>query len=88
MNKIDIKSLYGLKYNPFLPSIPKQALYSLPGVETFELRVSSMARQGGFALITGEPGLGKSKTLHKMAGSLEEIPDLTVGVMQRPQSRL
>jgi len=88
LDKIDIKSLYGLKYNPFLPDIPKHALYSLPGTETFELRVRSMARQGGFALITGEPGLGKSKTLHKMACSLEEIPDLTVGVMQRPQSRL
>lgn len=88
MNNIDIKSLYGLKYNPFLPDIPKEALYTLPGSETFEVRVRSMARQGGFALITGEPGLGKSKTLHKMACSLEKIPDLAVGVMQRPQSRL
>lgn len=88
MDNIDIKSLYGLKYNPFLPDIPKQALYSLPGSQSFELRVHSMARQGGFALITGEPGLGKSKTLHKMACSLEKIPDLSVGVMQRPQSRL
>lgn len=88
MNKLDIKSLYGLKYNPFLPGIPKHALYSLPGSETFELRIHSMARQGGFALITGEPGVGKSKTLHKIAGSLEQIPDLIVGVMQRPQSRL
>nr|WP_320191903.1 hypothetical protein [uncultured Desulfobacter sp.] len=47
MNKLDIKSLYGLKYNPFLPGIPKHALYSLPGSETFELRIHSMARQGG-----------------------------------------
>ena len=88
MNNIDIKSLYGLKYNPFLPTIPKQALYSLPGARAFGLRIRSLARQGGFALITGEPGVGKSKTLHKMACSLEEIPDLTIGVMQRPQSRL
>ena len=88
MNNIDIKSLYGLKYNPFLPNIPEEALYTLPGSETFELRIRSMAQQGGFALITGEPGLGKSKTLHKMACGLEKIPDLAVGVMQRPQSRL
>lgn len=88
MNNIDIKSLYGLKYNPFLPNIPEEALYSLPGSQTFELRIRSMAQQGGFALITGEPGLGKSKTLHKMAYGLEKIPDLAVGVMQRPQSRL
>ena len=82
------KSLYGLKYNPFLPNIPEEALYTLPGSQTFELRIRSMAQQGGFALITGEPGLGKSKTLHKMAYGLEKIPDLAVGVMQRPQSRL
>ena len=39
-------------------------------------------------MITGEPGLGKSKTLQKIAHRLEQIPDLTVGVMQRPQSLL
>jgi general secretion pathway protein A len=50
--------------------------------------VQSMAEHGGFALITGEPGLGKSKTLQKIAHQLEQIPDLTVGVMQRPQSKL
>lgn len=88
MNTIDIRSLYGLKYNPFLPNIPEEALYTLPGSEMFELRIRSMAGQGGFALITGEPGLGKSKTLHKIACCLEKIPDLAVGVMQRPQSRL
>ncbi len=60
MNNIDIKSLYGLKYNPFLPNIPEEALYTLPGFQAFELRIRSMAQQGGFALITGEPGLGKS----------------------------
>ena len=47
-----------------------------------------MAAQGGFALITGEPGLGKSKTLQQIAHRLKQIPDLTVGVMQRPQSKL
>jgi hypothetical protein len=88
LNNIDIKSLYGLKYNPFLPNIPEEALYTLPGSQTFELRIRSMAQQGGFALITGEPGLGKSKTLHKIACYLEKIPDLAVGVMQRPQSKL
>jgi len=88
LNNIDIKSLYGLKYNPFLPNIPQEALYTLPGSQTFELRIRSMAQQGGFALITGAPGLGKSKTLQKMACCLEKIPDLAVGVMQRPQSKL
>lgn len=88
MNNTDIRSLYGLKYNPFLPNVPSEALYTIPGTETFELRVQSMAEQGGFALITGEPGLGKSKTLQKIAHKLEQTPDLIVGVMQRPQSKL
>ena len=88
MNNTDIRSLYGLKYNPFLPDLPPQALYSIPGSESFSMRVQSMAEHGGFALITGEPGLGKSKTLQKIACQLEQIPDLSVGVMQRPQSKL
>lgn len=86
MNKVDIRSLYGLKYNPFLPDLPPEALYAIPGSEHFVMRVQTMAAQGGFALITGEPGLGKSKTLQRLAYQLEQIPDLTVRVMQRPQS--
>jgi type II secretory pathway predicted ATPase ExeA len=88
MNNTDIRSLYGLKYNPFLPDVPAEGLYTLPETKRFLLRIQHMATQGGFALITGEPGLGKSKALQQIAQQLEEIPDLTVGVMQRPQSKL
>ena len=88
MNNTDIRSLYGLKYNPFLPDVPAEGLYTLPETKRFLLRIQHMASQGGFALITGEPGLGKSKALQQIAQQLEEIPDLTVGVMQRPQSKL
>jgi len=88
MNNTDIRSLYGLKYNPFLPNVPPESLFTIPGTEHFSLRVQNMATQGGFALITGEPGLGKSKTLQQIAHRLEQVPDLTVGVMQRPQSSL
>ncbi len=88
MNNTDIRSQYGLKYNPFLPDVPPEALFAIPGSERFAHRVQTMAAQGGFALITGDPGLGKSKTLQRIAHQLEQIPDLTVGVMQRPQSAL
>jgi type II secretory pathway predicted ATPase ExeA len=88
INDTDIRSLYGLKYNPFLPDLPPEALYTLPETKRFLLRIQHMATQGGFALITGEPGLGKSKALQQIAQQLEQIPDLTVGVMQRPQSKL
>jgi type II secretory pathway predicted ATPase ExeA len=86
MNNTQIRNLYGLKYNPFLPDLPPDALYTIPGTEHFALRVQTMAAQGGFALITGEPGIGKSKTLQRIAHQLEQIPDLSVRVMQRPQS--
>jgi type II secretory pathway predicted ATPase ExeA len=86
MGNTDIRSLYGLKYNPFLPDVPPEGLYTIPGTQPFALRVQNMASQGGFALIVGDPGLGKSKTLQQIALRLENIPDLTVGVMQRPQS--
>ena len=88
MNNTDIRSQYGLKYNPFLPDVPAEALFTIPGTEPFIMRVQTMAAEGGFALITGDPGLGKSKTLQSIAHRLEQIPDLTVGVMQRPQSAL
>ncbi len=32
--------------------------------------------------------MGKSKTLRQIAHRLEQVPDLTVGVMQRPQSAM
>ncbi len=88
MNNSEIRSLYGLKYNPFVPDVPADALFTIPGTEPFALRVQTMAAQGGFALIVGEPGVGKSKTLQQIAHRLEQVPDLTVGVMQRPQSAL
>ena len=88
MNEHHIRSLYGLKYNPFLPNLPAEAIWVLPGAETFAHRIQAMVAQGGFALITGEPGQGKSKTLQWIAQRLRLMPDLVVGIMERPQSKL
>lgn len=88
MNNADLRALYGLKYNPFLPALPPEALFPLPGVDLFAHRVQAMAAQGGFAMITGDPGHGKSKTLQLIAHRLQQIPDLSVRVVQRPQSSL
>ena len=63
MTDKNIRALYGLKYNPFLPNLPTEALWVAPEAETFAHRVQAMISQGGFALITGDPGHGKSKTL-------------------------
>jgi general secretion pathway protein A len=88
MTDARLRALYGLKYNPFLPSVPPDALWVLPGAERFAHRIEALIGQGGFALLTGDPGHGKSKTLHWLADRLSRIPDLTLGVMERPQSQM
>ncbi|MEI7903383.1 MAG: ATP-binding protein [bacterium] len=88
MTDKNMRALFGLKYNPFLPNLPTEALWVAPEAEPFAHRVQTMVSQGGFALITGEPGNGKSKTLQWIAQRLSRMPDITVGVMERPQSKL
>jgi len=79
-------SLYGLKWNPFSPDVPIEALWMEPLTEHFCWRLEQQVRDGGFALITGEPGTGKSVTLRLLAHRLSQQPELIVGVLTRPQS--
>jgi len=81
-------ALYGLKYNPFLPGIPVEALWSPPEMDSFFFRVENLVMEGGFALVCGDPGLGKSKSLQLMAHRLGRLDSVVVGVMERPQSSL
>lgn len=87
MKEQKLRALYGLKHNPFSRHIPLDALWRVPGTDAFFLRVENIVLDGGFALITGEPGLGKSKLLHLLQQHLLGLGgDLAVGVMERPQS--
>jgi type II secretory pathway predicted ATPase ExeA len=88
MNDKKLLAMYGLKWNPFLPGIPVEALWPAPGIESFLFRVENLVMDGGFALICGEPGLGKSKDLQMLDHRLKRIGDVVVGVMERPQSSL
>ena len=88
MNNKKLLALYGLKYNPFLPDIPPEALWSPPGIEIFSFRLENLITEGGFALISGEPGLGKSKILQLLTNRVNPQEDVVVGVMERPQSSL
>ena len=90
MNDKKLLALYGIKWNPFLPNIPVEALWppSGMGIDTFLFRVENLIMEGGFALICGEPGLGKSKTLQVLANRFGRLGDVVVGVMERPQSNL
>ena len=88
MNDKKLLAFYGLKWNPFLPDIPTEALWHPPGVNEFIFRLENLVMDGGFALISGEPGLGKSKLLQLVSHRLSRLEDVTVGVMERPQSSL
>ena len=79
-------ALYGLKWNPFCPDVPIDALFVPPPTEHFCWRLEQQVQDGGFALITGEPGVGKSVTLRLLAHRLQALPELVVGVLTRPQS--
>ena len=54
-------SLYGLKFNPFLPAVPPEALFTAPAVDAFLRRVELGIADGGFAMVTGDPGTSKSR---------------------------
>jgi general secretion pathway protein A len=88
MNK-KLLALYGLKWNPFSPEIPSEALLCTPKIESFCWRVEhGLVREGGFVLVTGEAGMGKSVVLRLLADRLSALSDLTVGALAHPQSNL
>jgi general secretion pathway protein A len=81
-------ALYGLKWNPFSPDIPDDALWRPPAIEPFCWRIEQKVRDGGFALVTGDSGTGKSIALRLLARHLGGLSELVVGVVKRPQSTL
>lgn len=81
-------ALYGLKWNPFAPDVPVEALHVTPRTQSFCWRVEQLAGEGGFALITGAPGAGKSVTLRILAERLAAQRDVTAGVLSRPQASI
>ena len=85
MNK-KLLSLFGLKWNPFSPDVPTDALLVAPRIDSFCWRVENLAREGGFALITGVPGIGKSVTLRVLVERLAALREIKIGVMIRPHT--
>ena len=87
MNAKKLLALWGLKWNPFSTELPSDALLVTPRIEHFAWRVEQLVQEGGFALITGESGTGKAVALRILAGRLSALRDVTVGVIERPQSK-
>ena len=89
MDERRLLSLYGLKYNPFQSGVPVEDLWRPPGADDFFFRVETLLCDGGFALISGENGVGKSKVLQLLSHHLDGLgSEVVVGVMERPQSSL
>lgn len=81
-----LQALYGLKFHPFRDA-PTEALLITPAVDAFCRRIEFSLADGGFAMVTGDPGSGKSAALRILAARLAKRSDLTVGVIERPLGR-
>ena len=79
-------SLYGLKWNPFAPGVPVEGLYCSPRIDAFSRRSEMYLRDGGFAMITGAPGQGKSWALRILDARLSRMRDVVVRSIEHPQS--
>jgi type II secretory pathway predicted ATPase ExeA len=88
MNRKKLHALYNLKWNPFAQELPIEALWASKEIEHFIWRMEQQVHEGGFALISGKPGSGKSSALHLLADRLSNLRDVTVGILTRPQSKL
>ena len=88
MDSRKLSALYGLKWNPFLEDIPVEALCETPRIAHFAWRIEDLVMHGGFALVTGDVGAGKSAALRLLASKLAPLRDVVVGELTRPQSRV
>jgi type II secretory pathway predicted ATPase ExeA len=86
--KKKLLALYSLKFNPFSADIPTSALFPTPATESFCWRIENQVGEGGFALVSGEPGSGKSATLRILSDRLSAIQDVMLGVLTRPQASI
>ena len=88
MNKT-LLALYGLKFNPFSPQLPTEALHITPPVGQFCWRIEhALIREGGFALVQGDPGTGKSAVLRLLDERLGRLPEVSVAAISHPSSNL
>jgi general secretion pathway protein A len=81
-------SLYSVKYNPFRPDVPTEALHLTPAVDNFLRRVELGITDGGFTMVTGDPGTGKTIVMRLLEERLRAQPNVVVGSIEHPQSRI
>ncbi len=84
----DFQMFYGLKWNPFTPEIPLDGIVANDQWDQFFWRVENLILDGGFAMITGGSGLGKSVTLRALSDRISKIKEVQLQELSRPQSGL
>jgi general secretion pathway protein A len=82
-------ALYGLKYNPFTADVPTEAFHIYPKLENFYWRIEhGLINEGGFALLSGDSGTGKSAALRVLFARLNPIRDVKAGALAHPSARI
>jgi general secretion pathway protein A len=88
MNKKHMLSRYGLKWNPFRQEIPIEGIVIDEALEAFCFRAENTVMDGGFSMISGPVGTGKSIAMRVLSNRLEKIKDVKMVELERPQSGL
>lgn len=82
-------AIYGLKFNPFSSEVPTEALLSNAKMDNFCWRIEHvLLREGGFAMVSGEPGSGKSVVLRLLSERLKNVRDAQIGIITHPSAKL
>jgi type II secretory pathway predicted ATPase ExeA len=87
MNK-RLLNLYSLKFNPFSSQAPVTALWTPPQIQSFCWRIEQKIGEGGFALVAGDPGVGKSAAMRLLVEHLNGLRDLCAAILTRPQAKM
>jgi type II secretory pathway predicted ATPase ExeA len=78
----------GLTFHPFATAVAAEVCHITPEMTHVLTRCDHLASQGGFAVITGDVGTGKSTLLRCLQSRLRDRTDLVCGVLTRPQASL
>ncbi len=63
MKNKKLLNFYGIKWNPFENNVPNDCLVESKKISNFCWRIENLVMDGGYGLITGHPGTGKSAAL-------------------------
>ncbi len=88
MNRKEMLSFFGLKWNPFSRDLVADALIMTPMLEHFLWQIECLTEDGGIAMLTGESGTGKSSAMQMLYRRLSESGDATIACINRPQSNM